>query len=74
VGVVGAANLARELGQRDVIATDIGGTTSKVAVIKEGKWNYKNEAVINQYQLRMPMVDVTSIGAGGGSIAWIFGS
>ncbi|SVA52863.1 uncharacterized protein METZ01_LOCUS105717, partial [marine metagenome] len=73
VGVVGAANLARELGQRDVIATDIGGTTSKVAVIKDGKWNYKNEAVINQYQLRMPMVDVTSIGAGGGSIAWVDG-
>ena len=73
VGGVGAANLARALGQRDVIATDIGGTTSKVAVIKDGKWNYKNEAVINQYQLRMPMVDVTSIGAGGGSIAWVDG-
>ena len=73
VGVVGAANLTRELGLRDVIATDIGGTTSKVAVIKDGKWNYKNEAVINQYQLRMPMVDVTSIGAGGGSIAWVDG-
>ena len=73
VGVVGAANLTRELGLRDVIATDIGGTTSKVAVIKDGKWNYRNEAVINQYQLRMPIVDVTSIGAGGGSIAWVDG-
>ena len=30
-------------------------------MIKDGKWNYRNEAVINQYQLRMPMVDVTSI-------------
>jgi len=74
VGVVGAAHLARELGQPNVIATDVGGTTSKVAVIENGSWNYSRETVINQYQLRMPMVDVTSIGAGGGSIAWVDGS
>ena len=73
VGVIGAAHLARELGRPDVIATDIGGTTSKVAVIQDGRWRYSRETVINQYQLRMPMVDVASIGAGGGSIAWVDG-
>ena len=55
----------------NVIATDVGGTTFKVAVIEGGKWAYAKETVLNQYQLRLPMIDVVSIGAGGGSIAWV---
>lgn len=70
-GVVGSAHLARQLGIDDVIATDVGGTTFKVAIIEGGQWAYAKETVLNQYQLRLPMVDVVSIGAGGGSIAWI---
>ncbi|HEX7075771.1 MAG TPA: hydantoinase/oxoprolinase family protein [Hyphomicrobiaceae bacterium] len=73
-GVVGAAHLANELGHKNVIATDVGGTTFKVAIIRDGAWTYSKETVLNQYQLRLPMVDVASIGAGGGSIAWIDGS
>jgi N-methylhydantoinase A len=72
-GVVGAAYLARSLGQPNVIATDVGGTTFKVALIRDGEWGYSRETVLNQYQLRLPMVDVASIGAGGGSIAWVDG-
>ena len=72
-GVVGAAHLARSLGQPDVIATDVGGTTFKVALIRGGEWGYSRETVLNQYQLRLPMIDVASIGAGGGSIAWVDG-
>jgi N-methylhydantoinase A len=70
-GVVGSAHLARQLGIADAIATDVGGTTFKVAIIEGGQWAYAKETVLNQYQLRVPMVDVVSIGAGGGSIAWI---
>jgi len=70
-GVVGAARIARTLGVPDVIATDVGGTTFKVAVIENGAWGYAKETILNQYQLRLPMVDVASIGAGGGSIAWV---
>ena len=73
-GVVGAAHLANELGHKNVIATDVGGTTFKVAIIQGGAWTYSRETVLKQYQLRLPMVDVASIGAGGGSIAWIDGS
>jgi N-methylhydantoinase A len=73
-GVVGAAHLAGELGYKNVIATDVGGTTFKVAVIQGGAWGYSRETVLNQYQLRLPMVDVASIGAGGGSIAWLDGA
>ena len=70
-GVVGSAYLARQLGIPNAIATDVGGTTFKVAIIEGGQWSYAKETVLNQYQLRLPMVDVVSIGAGGGSIAWI---
>jgi N-methylhydantoinase A len=72
-GVVGAATLAERLGYKNVIATDVGGTTFKVAVIENGRWTYSKETVLNQYQLRLPMIDVASIGAGGGSIAWVDG-
>jgi N-methylhydantoinase A len=72
-GVVGSAQLASHLGHPDVIATDVGGTTFKVAIIKGGRWAYRRETVLDQYQLRLPMVDLTSIGAGGGSIAWTEG-
>ncbi len=70
-GVVGAARIATSLGFPNVIATDVGGTTFKVAIVREGAWGYCKETVLNQYQLRLPMVDLTSIGAGGGSIAWV---
>jgi len=70
-GVVGSAYLANQLGVPNVIATDVGGTTFKVAVIEGGKWTYSRETILNQYQLRLPMIDVVSIGAGGGSIAWV---
>ena len=72
-GVVGAARLASALGCANVIATDVGGTTFKVAIVEQGRWGYSRETILNQYQLRLPMVDVASIGAGGGSIAWVDG-
>ena len=53
-----------------VIATDVGGTTFKVGLIVDGRWSMAPETVINQYTLLSPMIDVVSIGAGGGSIAW----
>ena len=72
-GVVGAAQIASSLDLPNVIATDVGGTTFKVAIVDRGRWGYSRETVLNQYQLRLPMVDVASIGAGGGSIAWVDG-
>lgn len=70
-GVVGSAHLAKQLGVPNVVTTDVGGTTFKVAVVEGGNWAYSRETVLNQYQLRLPMVDLVSIGAGGGSIAWV---
>ena len=69
-GVAGAARLSGELSKPNLIATDVGGTTFKVALIEDGRWDLADETVISQYHVFVPMVDVVSIGAGGGSIAW----
>ena len=54
-----------------IIATDVGGTTFKVGLLVDGEWATARETIINQYSLLMPMIDLVSIGAGGGSIAWV---
>lgn len=70
-GVVGAKLLSDATGYRNLIATDVGGTTFKVSLLVDGEWSYAREAIVNQYHLAVPMIDVVSIGSGGGSIAWI---
>ncbi len=69
-GMVAARAAAAATGHRNIIATDVGGTTFKVGLITDGNWTVSRTAVINQYELVLPMVDLVSIGAGGGSIAW----
>ncbi|MEZ4331076.1 MAG: hydantoinase/oxoprolinase family protein [Myxococcota bacterium] len=70
-GVVGSARAGREMGQPNVVVTDMGGTTLDVATIEAGRvaYRYENEVVRQLAYLRK--VDVESVGAGGGSIAWI---
>ena len=70
-GVVGCTRLADELGHRNVISTDMGGTTFLVGLIVDGEPVSTTSTVLNQYQLNVPMVDVHTIGAGGGAIAWV---
>ena len=70
-GIVGTQRLARDLGVRDVIATDMGGTSFDVGIIKDLESEPSAETLIGKYAYRIPAVEVLSIGAGGGSIAWI---
>jgi N-methylhydantoinase A len=69
-GVVGAYYCARAAGLEKIITWDMGGTSLDVAVI-DGRIRYTEEASIGEHALFIPTVDVISIGAGGGSIAWI---
>jgi N-methylhydantoinase A len=69
-GVVAAAVVGEAIGERNVIATDMGGTTLDVSVIHEGKPTVSDVAEVEQHALHLRKVDVESIGAGGGSIAW----
>jgi N-methylhydantoinase A len=70
-GVIGAAFAAERAGVRDFVSLDMGGTSNDVAVVRDGRPLLAGEGAIGPYPVRTPMVDVNTIGAGGGSIAWI---
>lgn len=70
-GVVGAQVTGSACGFGDVITVDVGGTSSDIAVIKGGRALIRPEGLIDGFAVRVPMVDVNSIGSGGGSIAWL---
>lgn len=70
-GIVGCTNLGSALGHKNIISTDIGGTTFLVGLVVDGKPVSSTSTVINQYTISTSMVDVHTIGAGGGAIAWI---
>jgi N-methylhydantoinase A len=70
-GVMAAKALADRLGDRDVITTDVGGTSFDVGLIVDGQPQFAESPIFAQFQLVTPMIDVATIGAGGGSIAWI---
>ncbi|HUZ00270.1 MAG TPA: hydantoinase/oxoprolinase family protein [Thermomicrobiaceae bacterium] len=69
-GVIGAAYIARQIGEPHVITFDMGGTSADVSVIS-GDVSYSTESHVGEFPVVMPVVDVSSIGAGGGSVAWI---
>jgi N-methylhydantoinase A/oxoprolinase/acetone carboxylase beta subunit len=73
-GVVGGLEAGRAAGFSDVITVDIGGTSCDIALITDGAPLIRGESEIDGYTVRVPMVDVTAIGSGGGSIAWIDGA
>ena len=71
-GVASAVRLARELGRPNLITLDIGGTTADVAVITDGAVRHSEQTNIAwDIPIRAAMADVRSIGAGGGSIAYL---
>ncbi|MDE0717417.1 MAG: hydantoinase/oxoprolinase family protein, partial [Rhodospirillaceae bacterium] len=67
-GVIGAKALGDLMGDADVIAADMGGTTFKVGVIQNGEIEYAREPLVDRYHYVAPKIEVVSIGAGGGSI------
>jgi N-methylhydantoinase A len=69
-GVVGAARIAEQAGFADAIAIDMGGTSTDVCLISAGAAERSVERTIAGLPIRLPSVDVHTVGAGGGSIAW----
>jgi N-methylhydantoinase A len=67
-GLIGSRHLGRLLSESNIIAVDMGGTTSKVGVIQNGILDYAREPMVNRYHYLAPKIEVASIGAGGGSI------
>jgi N-methylhydantoinase A len=70
-GVIGTSEFGAVIERPDSITTDVGGTTLDVSVVVGGKPLVTNEVVLERHQAFLDVVDVQSIGAGGGSIAWI---
>lgn len=71
-GVMAAATLAKEAGFDKVITGDMGGTSFDVAVVVDGHPRIAEQTELDfRVPLRLPMIDVHTIGAGGGSIAWL---
>ena len=72
-GVVGTRFLGELIGEHDILATDMGGTTFKVGVVREGRIERDYTPVVLRHRVLAPKIWVESVGAGGGSIAWIDG-
>jgi N-methylhydantoinase A len=70
-GVVAATHYAKLVGADPVITMDIGGTSTDICLIRNGRPEVTRQAKIGQIPIRLPVIDINAIGAGGGSIAWI---
>jgi N-methylhydantoinase A len=70
-GVIGATYVARLAGYDNIITFDMGGTSTDVSLIERGRPRLAGETNVQGYPIKTPMLDINTIGAGGGSIAWI---
>jgi N-methylhydantoinase A len=67
-GLVGSRALGELIGSPDIIAADIGGTTFKVGIVRDGRLEYQRESMVLRYHYALPKLDVVSLGVAGGSI------
>ena len=70
-GAISTSYLGEIIGNKKLIGFDMGGTSTDISVIIDGKPRVTTEGVIGGYPFRLPIVDINTIGAGGGSIAWM---
>lgn len=70
-GVTGASRQAARSGYQQLITLDIGGTSTDVCVVVDGTPQLTNEFSIDGLPVRIPLLDIKTVGAGGGSIVWI---
>ena len=70
-GIIGGAALAEQAGHRQIVTLDMGGTSADVSLIVDGKANMTTRSEVARHPLLLPMLDLVTIGAGGGSIAWV---
>jgi N-methylhydantoinase A len=70
-GVVGSVGIGEELGRSNLITFDMGGTSTDVCLIRDGEPAKKSERMMGGFPVRARTLDIHTIGAGGGSIAWV---
>lgn len=71
-GIIGAAEVCRRAGSPNALTFDMGGTSTDVGIILEGQARLRFGTLLNDsYPVQVPMLDLHTVGAGGGSIAWL---
>ena len=70
-GALGAAVVASAAGFERVVTLDGGGTSTDVTVVVDGQPGLTTEGTVGAYPCKVPMIDVVTVGAGGGSVAWL---
>jgi N-methylhydantoinase A len=70
-GALGSAVIAEIAGFPDVVTLDAGGTSTDLCLIEDGKPHVTNGGAVGAFPVRIPMIDIETIGTGGGSIAWL---
>ncbi|KAB2343052.1 hydantoinase/oxoprolinase family protein [Actinomadura rudentiformis] len=70
-GALGAAFITQAAGRGSVITLDGGGTSTDVAVVLDGEPTLTTEGTIGRHPVKIPMIDIVTVGAGGGSVAWL---
>ncbi|MDY6864055.1 MAG: hydantoinase/oxoprolinase family protein [Thermodesulfobacteriota bacterium] len=70
-GVIGSVYLSKIIGCPNIITTDVGGTSFDISLITNGTWFFAKEPLVDRYRVQIPMIDIKTVGAGGGTIARI---
>ena len=70
-GVLGAVHMARLAGFEDVLTLDVGGTSTDISLVEGLKPQLTSQSLIEHYPVKTPMLDIATVGAGGGSLAWV---
>ncbi|MDE2915137.1 MAG: hydantoinase/oxoprolinase family protein [Paracoccaceae bacterium] len=70
-GVLGSIHVALESSYKNVITLDMGGTSADVGLVREGEADLSTSRDVAGFPVRLPMIDIHTVGAGGGSVAWI---
>ncbi|MBK1867711.1 hydantoinase/oxoprolinase family protein [Aestuariivirga sp. YIM B02566] len=69
-GILGSIHMAHLAGYKDILTIDVGGTSTDVAIIENYKPMYTSASMVESYPVKTPMLDIVTVGSGGGSIAW----
>lgn len=68
-GIIASKTIADLLGHGNVVSTDMGGTSYDLGLIVDGFWSYMREPIVERFHISWPIINIESIGAGGGTIA-----
>lgn len=69
-GLLGAMHMAKLAGYDRILTSDVGGTSTDVAIIEDQTPMFTSQSMVENYPVKTPMLDIVTVGSGGGSIAW----